>query len=145
MFDDFLQVLEGDEFEEMPVAIEEFVVSRDFLGLPPLSAYQYQMIKASTQIYKKDTLIRIYGEKEGKKIFSQTCNEVIFQLGKGSGKDYVSTIACSYVVYLLLCLKDPAKYYGKPPGDAIDIINIAINAVQANRVFFKGFLNRIER
>ena len=60
MFDDFLQVLEGDEFEEMPVAIEEFVVSRDFLGLPPLSAYQYQMIKASTQIYKKDTLITEY-------------------------------------------------------------------------------------
>ena len=62
-----------------------------------------------------------------------------------SGKDYTSTIACAYIVYLLLCLKDPAKYYGKPPGDAIDIINIAINAQQANRVFFKGFLTRIER
>ena len=145
MFEDFLDVLDASEFEEKPVSIEEFVVSKDYLYLPPLSDHQYTMIKASTQIYKKETLIRLFGEVEGAKRWKQTCNEVIFQLGKGSGKDYVSTIACSYVVYLLLCLKDPAKYYGKPPGDAIDIINIAINAVQANRVFFKGFVNRIER
>ena len=103
------------------------------------------MIKASTQIYKQETLIKIYGEDEGRKIFKQTCNEVILQLGKGSGKDYTSTIACAYMVHLLLCLADPARYYGKPPGDAIDIINIAINAVQANRVFFKGFNQRIEK
>jgi len=66
-------------------------------------------------------------------------------ISANSGKDYTSTISCAYAVYKLLCLKDPAKYYGKPPGDAIDIINIAINAVQANRVFFKGFKTRIER
>ena len=144
-FGDFLDALSGDEFEERPVSLEEFVTSKKYLGLPPLSEYQYTMLKASTQIYKKDTLINLYGEEEGNKIFKQTCNEVILQLGKGSGKDYTSTIACAYVVYLLLCLTDPAVYYGKPPGDAIDIINIAINAVQANRVFFKGFNQRIER
>jgi len=144
-FTDFLDILEGDDFEEKPVTIEEFVVSDRFLNLPPLSDHQYTMLKASTQIYKKETLIVLYGEEEGARRWKQTCNEVIFQLGKGSGKDYISTIACAYVVYLLLCLQDPAKYYGKPPGDSIDIINIAINAVQANRVFFKGFTNRIER
>jgi len=144
-FNVFLDALSGDEFDETPVPIEQFVTDKAYLGLPPLSENQYTMIKASTQIYKQDTLIRIYGEDEGRKIFKQTCNEIIMQLGKGSGKDYTSTIACAYVVYLLLCLKDPAVYFGKPPGDAIDIINIAINAVQANRVFFKGFNMRIER
>ena len=144
-FNVFLDALSGDEFDETPVPIEQFVTDKAYLGLPPLSENQYTMIKASTQIYKQDTLIRIYGEDEGRKIFKQTCNEIIMQLGKGSGKDYTSTIACAYVVYLLLCLKDPAVYFGKPPGDAIDIINIAINAVQANRVFFKGFNQRIER
>lgn len=140
-----MDVLDGDEFEERPVDIEEFVTSKDFLGLPPLSHYQYTMIKASTQIYKKETLSRLYGEEEATKRWSQTCNEAIFQLGKGSGKDYTSTIAVAYIVYLLLCLRDPAVYYGKPPGDHIDIINIAINALQANRVFFKGFVTRIEK
>ena len=144
-FSAFLDALQGDEFSETPVTIEEFVTSKNYLGLPPLSELQYQSIKASTQIYKKETLIRLYGEEEGIKIFKQTCNEVILQLGKGSGKDYTSTIACAYVVHLLMCLSDPAVYYGKPPGDAIDIINIAINAVQANRVFFKGFNQRIEK
>jgi hypothetical protein len=144
-FSDFLEALEEDAFEERPVSIEEFVTSKDYLGLPPLSEYQYQMIKASTQIYKQETLIKLFGQEEGEKRWKQTCNEVIFQLGKGSGKDYTSTIACAYVVYLLLCLKDPARYYGKPPGDSIDIINVAINAIQAQQVFFKGFTNRITR
>jgi len=144
MFDDFLQALDGDEFEEFPVSIEEFTTSDKYLRLPPLSEYQYQSIKAMTQIYRKDTLIRVFGEEAGEKRHRQTCNEVILQLGKGSGKDYMSTIAVAYLVYLLLCLKDPAKYFGKPPGDSIDIINIAINSEQAKNVFFKGFRKRIE-
>ena len=144
-FSAFIDALEGDEFSEKPAPLEEFVTSKDYLGLPPLSEYQYTMIKASTQIYKRETLHKLYGYEEGEKIFKQTCSEVILQLGKGSGKDYTSTIACAYMVHLLLCLADPARYYGKPPGDAIDIINIAINAVQANRVFFKGFNQRIEK
>ena len=115
------------------------------MGLPPLSEYQYQLIRASTQIYKRTTLHNLYGEIEGEKRWKQTCNEIIFQLRNGSGKDFTSTVACAYVVYLLLCLKDPADYYGKPPGDTIDILNVAINAQQAQNVFFKGFKTRIER
>lgn len=57
--------------------------------------------------------------------------------------DYTSTIVCSYIVYLLLCLKDPARYYGKPSGDTIDILNIAVNADQARNVFFANFKKRI--
>ena len=44
-----------------------------------------------------------------------------------------------------MCLKDPSRYFGKVSGDAIDIINIAINAEQAKNVFFKGFINRISK
>jgi len=146
-FGDLLNILDGEDFEERPVEVEEFVTSEEYLNLPdtPLSPYQYQLVKASSQIYKKETLINLYGEEEGLKRWKQTKNEVIFQLGKGSGKDFTSTIACAYICYLLLCLKDPAKYYGKPPGDNIDILNIAVNATQAQNVFFNGFKNRITR
>lgn len=143
-FSEFIEILDGDEFEERPVDLQTFVTSPDYLGLPPLSENQYTLIARSSQIYKESTLIKLYGEDLGKKMFKQTCVEVIAQLGKGSGKDYSSTIAVAYIVYLLLCLKDPAAYYGKPPRDAIDILNIAINAQQANNVFFKGFKMRIE-
>jgi len=143
-FSDFIEILDGEEFEERPVDLKTFVTSPDYLGLPPLSENQYTLIARSSQIYKESTLIKLYGEDLGKQMFRQTCVEVIAQLGKGSGKDYSSTIAVAYIVYLLLCLKDPAAYYGKPPRDAIDILNIAINAQQANNVFFKGFKMRIE-
>lgn len=144
-FGDFIEALGDEQFEETPADLEEFVTSEDYLNLPQLSEYQYQSIKSMTQIYKKETLINWLGEEEAEKRWNQTCKEVILQIGKGGGKDFISTIGCAYVVHLLLCLKDPAKYYGKPPGDSIDIINIAINAVQANRVFFKGFKRIIEK
>jgi hypothetical protein len=48
-----------------------------------------------------------------------------------------------YINYYVL--KDPARYFGKPSGDAIDIINVAINAQQAKNVFFKGFKTKIEK
>jgi hypothetical protein len=144
-FNDLIDILDGEEFEERPVELKTFVTSPNYLGLPPLSDLQYTLIEKSSQIYKESTLIKLFGEDEGSRIFKQTATEVIAQLGKGSGKDYCSTIAVSYIVYLLLCLKDPATYYGKPPGDSIDILNIAINAQQANNVFFKGFKTRIDR
>jgi hypothetical protein len=86
------------------------------------------------------------GEEKGKEHYKKyTKAEVILQLGKGSGKDHTSTIGCAYLVYKLMCLKDPAAYFGKPPGDSIDIINIAINAQQAKNVFFKNFKTKIQR
>ena len=146
---DFLQgaliAASGAEFEEEPVKIEEFVQSEDFLGLPPLSDYQYQLIKALSQIYRYETLEAIWGDEYAEERYRQTFNEIIMQLGKGSGKDYCSTIGVAYVVYLLLCLKDPARYYGKASGDNIDILNIAVNADQAQRVFFDNFKERIKK
>ena len=144
-FNDLIDILDGEEFDERPVDLVTFVTSPDYLGLPPLSELQYELIEKSSQIYKETTLKKLFGEDEGSLRFKQTCNEVIAQLGKGSGKDYCSTISVSYIVYLLLCLKDPATYYGKPPGDSIDILNVAINAQQASNVFFKGFKTRIDR
>ena len=142
-FSDLIDILDGEEFDERPVDLRTFVTDKNYLGLPDLSEHQYTLIEKSSQIYKESTLIKLFGEKEGSIRYKQTANEVVAQLGKGSGKDYCSTISVAYIVYLLLCLRDPASYYGKPPGDSIDIINIAINAQQANNVFFKGFKNRV--
>ena len=146
MFNDFLEALQDSPFEENPVDVKTFVESPDYLGQPPLSTIQYDIVEAMSQIYRKEDLQTLMGTEQGDKHFAKyTKNEIILQLGKGSGKDFVSTVACAYVVYKLLCLKDPARYYGKPSGDAIDIINVAINAEQAKNVFFKGFKTKIEK
>jgi hypothetical protein len=146
MFNDFLEVLKENHFVETPVDVKTFVQSPDYLGQPLLSDIQYEIVEAMSQIYRKEDLIDIMGDVEGSRHFAKyTKNELILQLGKGSGKDFISTVACAYVVYKLLCLKDPAIYYGKPAGDAIDIINVAVNAQQAKNVFFKGFKTKIEK
>jgi len=146
MFNDFLEALKNNNFEEMPVDAKTFVEGESYLNQPPLSDIQYDIVEAMSQIYREEDLVDIMGAEEGHRYYKKyTKNEVILQLGKGSGKDFTSTVACAYIVYKLLCLKDPARYFGKPAGDAIDIINVAINAQQAKNVFFKGFKTKIEK
>ena len=146
MFNDFYEALKNNNFEEIPVDAKTFVEGEAFLNQPPLSDVQYSIVEAMSQIYREEDLIDLLGAEEGTRYYKKyTKNEIILQLGKGSGKDFTSTVACAYIVYKLLCLKDPARYFGKPNGDAIDIINVAINAQQAKNVFFKGFKTKIER
>jgi hypothetical protein len=146
MFDEFFEVLKDNVFEELPVDAKTFVESPNFLGQPPLSDIQYDIVEAMSQIYRLQEVQVMFGKEDGARYFKKfTKNEIILQLGKGSGKDFTSTVAVAYMVYKLLCLKDPATYYGKPSGDAIDIINVAINAQQAKNVFFKGFKTKIEK
>lgn len=96
--------------------------------------------------WDKVTLVESAGVEE---VFSLTAvdthvynSNMIYHVN--SGKDFVSTVICAYIVYKLLCLRDPARYFGKPPGDSIDIINVAINAVQARNVFFNNFKKRLD-
>jgi hypothetical protein len=145
-FNEFFEVLKDNNFAEIPVDAKTFVEGEGYLGQPPLSDVQYDIVEAMSQIYRKEDLIELMGEEKGAQYYEKyTKNEIILQLGKGSGKDFTSTVACSYIVYKLLCLKDPARYFGKPSGDAIDLINVAINAQQAKNVFFKGFKTKIEK
>jgi len=146
MFDDFVNILDDSPFEETPVDVKTFVEGAEFLNQPTLSKIQYDIVESMAQIYKTDDVERFMGYEKGRQHYVKyTKGEIIMALGKGSGKDHTSTIGVAYAVYKLLCLKDPARYYGKPPGDAIDIINIAINAQQARNVFFKGFKNKIDK
>lgn len=142
-FSNYLDAVANSDFEEKPVPIREFLYSEDYLDLPPLSDYQETIITAMTQVYDYATLVKLWGRKEADNLWQYTSTEIILQLGKGSGKDFVTAIAFARVVYLLLCLKDPAKYFGKPRGNSIDILNIAVNAKQARNVFFKEFKQRI--
>lgn len=145
-FDDFLAVLDDGPFEEIPVDIDTFVQDEQYLGgrKMRLSPIQRECLLKMTQIYRPETLEQFMPEDQAQDFHRRyTMNEIILMLGKGSGKDEMSAMAITYIVYKLLCLKDPAAYYSKPTNDNIDILNIAVNAEQANRVFFKKFKNYI--
>ena len=140
--DSLEKLLRHEELDEYPVPLDVFVGDRRYLGLPPLSEIQTEIVKMSTQIFKLDTLIKLHGEEEGISVYDKyTQNEVICQLGKGSGKDHCARITLAYTVYLLHCLRDPLGYYGKATGVYVDLLNLAVNAQQAQRVFFEPFKN----
>lgn len=139
-----MNAVSGEEFDEIPVDIQTFVESPEYLSTEKdykLSEIQYEMVRAMTQIYKYETLVHLLGPTKAKQRWNETYGEVIMQLGKGSGKDFTSTIAVAYIVYLCLCLKSPTKYF---KNATIDIINVATNADQAQRVFFANFMTLIE-
>ena len=46
-FNDLIDILDGEEFDERPVDLRTFVTGPDYLGLPPLSEYQYILIEKS--------------------------------------------------------------------------------------------------
>ncbi len=145
-FSEFIEALDESPFEQDPVDVRTFVTGKDYLNQPELSEYQYTLVECMSQIYKEQDVIRWLGKDDGLEHYKKyTKQEVILMCGKGSGKDHTSTIGCAYIVYKLLCLKDPSRYFGKPSGDAIDLINVAVNAQQAKNVFFKGFKSKIEQ
>lgn len=138
--EDFAQLLSDDDLVEEPVDIRTFINDRGYLNMPTvhLSDLQLEIIRHVTQIFKPHTLAQLKGEEEGLKYYKKyTVNEVIDVLGKGSGKDFTSRIAFAYVFYLLHCIKDPSVYYNKAPGDYVDLLNVAVNAQQAQNVFFQ--------
>lgn len=146
-YDNFLDALDDSPFEEEPVDLETFLYGEEYLNLLPvrLSPIQTEIVERGSQVYKRDVLVRLFGTQEAEKRWRETTRDLMLILGKGSGKDAMSQLICIYSVYKLLCLKDPAGYFGKPAGDNIDIVNMAINARQAQTVFFNGLVTRVKR
>lgn len=145
-FTDFLDAVSGNEFETTPVDLHNFLYDKEYLGLNiKLSPIQEDIIERGSQIYKRETLVTLFGKQEAEDKWKKTTRDLLLALGKGSGKDMMSQLLCLYVIYKLLCLKDPAEYFGKPSGDAIDICNLALNANQAKRVFFDGLVARLNK
>ena len=44
-FNDLIDLLDGEEFDQRPVDLKTFVTHPDYLGLPELSHYQYTLIE----------------------------------------------------------------------------------------------------
>jgi hypothetical protein len=146
-FSDFFGALQDELFNETPVRLEVFLYDKRYLGLDiTLSPLQVEIVRRGSQIFNKDTLQEIYkNEEDIKDIIRPYSREIILAIGKSSGKDLMSQLICLYIVYQLLCLKNPAGYFNKPEDDNIDIVNVAINAKQAANVFFKGFKTRVKK
>jgi len=124
----------GDVFEFEPIPLKAFISDKGYMGLPPLSARQFEAVEYATQIYKIEDLRRL------KWRVHRYVDECVFLWGKGSGKDYVARIILLRIAYFLLCLKNPQAYYSHPDApcgiERIDMLNTATTKEQAANVFF---------
>lgn len=140
-YSDYLDVLNPSTniWEEIPVSLEEFVYSEEFLAHPPLSEVQMDIARSMSQILKRETLEDLYDKETADRLWSVTKKDLFLLLSKGSGKNTICQIAFLYIIYQLLCMRSPQEYYNKPIDDNIDIVNMATNARQAVNGFFNKF------
>lgn len=52
-FDDLIDILDGEEFDERPVDLRTFVTDKQYLSLPELSEHQYTLIEKVLKFIKR--------------------------------------------------------------------------------------------
>jgi len=115
-----------------PCQFDDFVTNKYQLNLRPFSERQYEAVYS---LIGTDPL----------KVFSTDRKKHVgvWLWGKGSGKDYVTSVLQAYLMHILLCMKDPHEYFNFPKEENIDIMNVAPTAAQARKIFFSKFTSRI--
>ena len=109
----------GGDFDEIPVDIHTFLHDKKYLG---------------NALYDKDGRFTLfpYWEEKLKDVFPDNLttkyNTIILTGSIGIGKSTFAVICLLYMLYRLLCMKDPYLYYGMQPIDKISIslMNITI-------------------
>lgn len=138
-------------FAEEPVDLTTFIQDKKFLGLGKninLSVEQAKAVSVIERVYYPDLYPLMAEEFDSGDYWGQdipSANLITLQWGKGSGKDAICRWASLRVAYLLLCLKSPQEYFAMPETDSIHLLNIAANAPQANRAFFKPMTEAVRR
>ena len=110
----------NEDWDEVPVDIHTFLHDKRYLG---------------NALYDNEGRFTIfpYWESKLEEIFpdniSTRYNTIILTGAIGLGKSTIAVICLLYLLYRLLCLKDPYLYYGLQPIDKITVsfINITID------------------
>lgn len=127
-----------------------FYFDNDWIKAKYLSEQNYVAYRTDTTCaLLKDTITKITPLEDGE-IFDLTIDEETPNyftadglLHHNSGKDFVCSIIHAYVVYVLLCLKDPQSFFQFPKGEPCDILAVGKKGDQAKRVYFSKFHARI--
>jgi hypothetical protein len=134
---------QGAVWREIPDSFDEFVTSPRHLHLGPL----YPRQRAAVIELIGTDATRIFEDPYDlqPEQVARAYQTAVLLWGKGSGKDYLCSILVVYLVYVLLCLRDPQDYLRLAPGEPIDLVNVAYNADQAKKVFFEKLKQRVKR
>ena len=119
-------------YEHYPVGIEEFICSSYYLN-------------AGNEVWDniKNILKEMFDVSPYAKNFSRY-TEFVYDGGIGSGKSFITSAIAAYVIYRLLCFRNPQEIYGLSRGSTIACLNMSKSANQAKKIVFSEIKARIE-
>lgn len=109
------------DYEEIPVSIDTFLDDNYYIGQTGKSIYPAW----------REELRSIFDPNRKVNI-----NETILSGAIGIGKTQIAVIGIAYMIYRLLCLKNPQEYYGVPATEPITIVLINVSLTQSNIVAY---------
>ena len=122
--EDLLWYIEHPDYEHRVVDIRTFIDSPDYLN----SAQEcWPSIKDDLE-----------------ELFKGNYTEAVFCEAIGSGKSFKSSVIMTYMVYRVLCLKEPQKHFGLAKGSPICFINVSVRAEQSRKVVFGEIKSRVD-
>jgi hypothetical protein len=114
-----------------PIPVREFIIGENYLNL-----------KESIRPCVLEDICEFFRYK-GNNPFDREYNEAVFCCGIGSGKSFCTSIITIYFIHLLLCLRNPQKYFGGDMSSKIAIINMSISETNATKVIFSEISSKI--
>lgn len=123
-----LNTLKYSDFEEIPVDIITFISEDRYLGRGLYTVDEFTGERKCTVFpYWLEKLKDIFPDN-----LTTRYNTVILTGSIGLGKSFIAVVCQLYLLYRMLCLKDPYTYYGMQPIDKItfSMLNVTLEAAQ---------------
>lgn len=118
-----------EDYEEIPINIDKFIEDDNYLG---------KSLNNGRSIYPywRNFLREVFPDNNGS---TNKYHEIIITGAIGLGKTFIAVICMCYVLYKVLCLKDPQRYFRLVPGSEIVFAFFNITLDLAKGVAFQSF------
>ena len=123
-----LHDLQYSDYEEIPVDIMTFITEERYLGRGLWVVDEFTGERKCTVFpYWIEKLKEIFPDNT-----TTRYNTVILTGSIGLGKSFIAVVCQLYLLYRMLCLKDPYTYFGLQPIDKItfSMLNVTLEAAQ---------------
>ena len=127
-YSSLLEDLKYSDFEEIPVDIMTFISEERYLGRGLYSVDEFTGERKCTVFpYWIEKLKEIFPDN-----ITTRYNTIVLTGSIGLGKSFIAVICQLYLLYRMMCLKDPYTYYGLQPIDKItfSMLNVTLEAAQ---------------
>ena len=133
--DTFKELQEAD-YKEIPVDIETFLTDDRYLG----KAWKDTSGKSKLYPFWLEKLKILFPDP-----YITSVNNFIESGSRGQGKSEIAAGACcSYLLYRVMCLKDPLEYFGLKPTEKICFAFVNITKASAEEIALDKFQKTIQ-